>query len=250
MILVLTYHKVQEAAGRDNGFYTVTRERLEQQLERLAQRGLEALTPDRLLEPRTLSSPASLLTFDDGTRGHFEVVLPILARHARRAIFFVPTAKLDRPGYLTRQQLREISQAGHTIGLHSHEHRRLDRMREPEVREQMRRSKEILGEMSGAPPVMFAPPGGFINPMVRAIALEAGVRVIRTMRWGYNEPAEMRALDCIPLNRYSSEREFEQVLKCRRRTFLYAAKEMTKKLMPEQGYALLRRALMGLRRRG
>src|SRR5208282_5965625 len=162
-----------------------------------------------------------LLSFDDGTLDHFEVVLPILEQHHLRAVFFVPTAKLNCPGYLTSSQAEELSRAGHTLGLHGHEHLRLDRLTEEDVRVQMEISRRILGELSGSKAVMFAPVGGYLDRRVRAGALECGVQVIRTMRWGYNRRCDLTELECIPVNRFFTEAQFDRVLRFRNQSLAY-----------------------------
>jgi peptidoglycan/xylan/chitin deacetylase (PgdA/CDA1 family) len=240
MILVLTYHKVLRGPDPESEFYTIQADHLERQLELLAQGGFRALAPEELLDLGPQSNPAYLLCFDDGTADHYEVVLPLLARRRCRAVFFVPTSKLDRPGYLASRQVAELSRAGQTIGAHSHEHRRLDWLGEEDIRVQMQLSHQIIENLVGAPPVFFAPVGGYFDRRVRDIALESGIRVIRTMRWGYNQIPDLAALQCIPLNRHFTDEEFRRVLEFRRRSALYAAKEITKKVIPSRTYQSLR----------
>ena len=246
MILVLTYHKVLRGPDPKSGFYTLQAGQLERHLELLAQSGLQALSPEKLVGFEPLSQPAYLLTFDDGTADHYEVVLPLLARYGCRAVFFVPTAKLDRAGYLTSKLVTELSRAGQTIGLHSHEHRRLDRLGEEDIRAQMQLSHRIIGDLTGERPVFFAPPGGYMNRRIRDIALETGVRVIRTTRWGYNQNPDLGALQCIQVTRHFTEAEFRRVLEFRRRSaVLYAAKEIIKKAIPSRTYESLRDMMFG-----
>jgi peptidoglycan/xylan/chitin deacetylase (PgdA/CDA1 family) len=244
MILILTYHEVRPGHEGQSDFYTVSPERFQQQLDLLAGSGLKAISPDDLmnLQPGT---NGYLLTFDDGTVDHCEVVLPLLEEHKLRAIFFIPTAKLDRPGYMSSAQAGEIGRCGHALGLHSHEHRRMDELGEEDIRVQMEISRARLGEVAGTPPVFFAPPGGYLNRRVQGIAVESGVKIIRTMRWGYNNRLNPLALECIPINRRSHEKEFGQVLKLRNRSALYTAKQVTKKLLPARAYELLRGAVFG-----
>ncbi len=240
MILVLTYHKVLREQEPKPEFYTITAEHLERQLELLARSGLHALTPEELSGGSIPEQPAYLLSFDDATVDHYEVVPPLLARYRLQGLFFAPTAKLNRPGYLSSKQAAELSRAGHVLGLHSHEHRRLDWLGEEDIRAQMERSRQILTELAGKSPTLFAPVGGFINRRVRALALEAGVRVIRTMRWGHNASLDLTSLDCIPVNRFFSDEEFGRVLKFRNRAALYTAKQLTKSLIPGATYEALR----------
>jgi peptidoglycan/xylan/chitin deacetylase (PgdA/CDA1 family) len=154
------------------------------------------------------------------------------------------------PGYLTPDMVRQISREGHSIGCHSHTHKRLDHMTEPEVREQLETSRRMIRELVGSLPVFFAPPGGFINTLVRNLALEYGMPVIRTMKWGYNLRRELADLECVPLHRHQTEEEFTRLLRARRRSPLYAAKETAKKLVPARAYEALREAFFSLRHRG
>lgn len=246
MILVLTYHQVLRGRDPESRFYTIQAGQLERHLELLAQSGLHALTPEQLVGLERPSQPAYLLTFDDGTADQYEVVLPLLGRYGCRAVFFVPTAKLDRAGYLTSKQVAELSQAGQTIGLHSHEHRRLDTLGEEDIRVQMQKSHHIVKQLTGERPVFFAPPGGYMNRRIRSIALETGVRVIRTTRWGYNRKPDWAGLQCVMVNRHFTEREFRRVLEFRRRSVvLYAAKEIVKKTIPSRAYESLRGMVFG-----
>ena len=109
----------------------------------------------------------------------------------------------------------------------------------------MQLSHQIIGNLVGAPPVFFAPPGGYFNRRIRDIALESGIRVIRTMRWGYNQVPDLAALQCIPVNRHFTDEEFRRVLEFRRRSALYAAKEITKKIIPSRAYQSLRAGVFG-----
>ena len=166
--------------------------------------------------------------------------LPVLERYKTRAIFFVPTVKLNRSGYLSTEQIQQISRARQTIGLHSHEHRRLDTLGEEDIRVQMELSQEILGKIIGEKPVYFAPPGGFINRRVRDVALERGVKVIRTMHWGYNKKKDLAALDCVPINRFMSHAHFQQALHFQSMAVTYTLKQITKRLIPAPTYEALR----------
>ena len=240
MILFLTYHKVVRSSESEKEFYTTTAEEFERELESLARSDLQPLAPQELLNHKPGLPPAYILSFDDGTEDHQKVVLPLLQGRKRKAIFFVPTAKLNRPGYLQPEAVRELSQAGHAVGLHGHEHRRLDRLTEEEIRVQFELSQNIIGELTGARPVFFAPPGGYSDGRVRELAREAGVQATRTMRWGYNRKPNFTALECIPLNRYLGENQFGQILKFQRKNYLYSAKELGKKLMPLRFYECLR----------
>jgi peptidoglycan/xylan/chitin deacetylase (PgdA/CDA1 family) len=250
MMLVLTYHKVLENPKADEEFYTVGAARLREQLDTLAESGLQCLAPEPLVEGKTPSGPGYLLTFDDGTLDHYEVVLPLLTERRLKAVFFVPTAKLGRPGYLTASHAGEISQAGQTLGLHSHEHKPLDRLSEEEIRTQMELSHKKLTELAGRPMHWFAPPGGFFNANVRRVAGEFGVGAVRTMRWGYNRRLDLMALETVPLNRYSTAADFARAVKFQRRPAVYTMKQLVKAMLPLPLYERMRRRAFETLRKG
>ena len=241
MILFFTYHKVSSGGGAgERDFYTVSLDQLSRQFQTLADAGRQCVSVTALREPAPLPANNFILSFDDGTVDHFDLVLPLLARHGWTATFFVPTAKLNKPGHLADEQVRQMARAGHTIGLHSHEHRRLDLATDDQMREQISQSQKIIGELVGAKPWLFAPPGGFMNEHIREVALGFGVEGIRTMRWGYNQAVDLTALECIPINRHTDQEYFQKILAARQGRSLYFGKQAMKALLPARAYEGLR----------
>jgi peptidoglycan/xylan/chitin deacetylase (PgdA/CDA1 family) len=240
MMPILTYHEVRDyAAGIEPNFYAISPAQLASHLEILRAQNFDFLKLEQLENSAT--EHKCVLIFDDGTSDHYEVVVPTLEKHRCVASFFIPTAKLNKPGYLTDAQVRQMAAAGHEIGSHSHEHQRMDRLSEEEVRQQIGHSQEILAGIIGKKPVSFVPPGGFTNERIRKVAQELGVQTMRTMRWGYNKKLDLMALETVPINHYTDEKKFQKLLEPHGAPALYAGKEMLKRLMPLRNYERLRR---------
>lgn len=239
-MLFLTYHKISERTENDADFYTVTRSQISQQLQSLQAAGYKSLPLHDLAERRTSVEKTFVLSFDDGTADHFTIAIPVLREFDQHAIFFVPTAKLNQPDRLTDDQLRRISDSGHVIGCHSHDHRRLDVVSETELRYQLRTSCEKLEQITGKQIWAFAPPGGFTNNIVRAAALGTGLNVIRTMRWGFNRRLDFTNLETIPVNRHTNEQQFQKILAGKQPHLLYFGKQAAKALVPSRTYERLR----------
>jgi peptidoglycan/xylan/chitin deacetylase (PgdA/CDA1 family) len=247
MIPVFTYHKVSAGdAGGGPEFYTVSRGQLARQLDALKFAGRRCVGAEALLEGREVTGENFILSFDDATQDHYDIVFPLLQKRGLHAVFFVPTAKLNQPRRLTDAQVRELACAGQTIGLHSHEHERLDVLDDDELREQFRMSRDIISNLIGGQPWIFAPPGGFLNEHVREVALGFGARAIRTMRWGYNQTLDLTALETIPINRYTDDRKFSRILTSRETPFMYSGKEAVKALIPARAYERLRSLLFDM----
>jgi peptidoglycan/xylan/chitin deacetylase (PgdA/CDA1 family) len=163
------------------------------------QSGLPILNPDGWAGAREGSRTGVLFTFDDGTRDHFEVVRPLLRQYGVRALFYVSTAKLNRAKYLTSDEVRALSEEGHTIGSHSNTHRRLDVLPLEVLREELELSATAIQNVIGQRPIHFAPPGGFYNSTVERVAQEAGYSFCRTMDWGYNRVFNPMRIEGIPM---------------------------------------------------
>lgn len=240
-MLFLTYHKVS-AASADQEFYTVSPGQLSEHLALLKEHRYRPGDLDALLAGKNEES-AYFLTFDDGTLDHVTHVLPLLQVSGERGIFFIPTAKLDHPGYLTRAQVLELSEAGHAIGCHSHEHRRLDTMTDAQIEEQLGTSLGILREITGRACLLFAPPGGYSSASVRRIATQRGLHAVRTMAWGVNRPARLDALECIPINRATTCAQLGKILDGRGFGWLkalYVGKQALKSLISPRSYERMR----------
>jgi peptidoglycan/xylan/chitin deacetylase (PgdA/CDA1 family) len=245
MILFLTYHKISVAGDRScKDFYAVPRDVMNAQIKATSSAGYQPLPIRQLLTDDRFPSHLGMnyvLSYDDSTLDHYEIVFPMLQEAGLRAIFFVLTAKLNQPGYLTGSQVQELDRAGHCIGLHGHEHRRFDNMGDDLLRGQFERSSGMLGNLIGEAPCLFAPPGGFMNEHVREVALGFGVKTIRTMRWGFNHCPDWTGLETVPVNHHVTALAFQKILKGETPSrLLYLGKQAVKALVPAPTYERLR----------
>lgn len=240
-MLILTYHRITEAAPAR--FYENSVAQLRSHIDLLLE---EKRTPFaiRSLGASEPSEDSFILTFDDATSDHFALVAGVLEDYAIPGVFFVPTERLGGShGYLSEDEVRRLADKGHTIGCHSHEHRRMDTMDDGAQREQLEKSLEILDKLTGKQPLFFAPPGGFTNARLQANAQAMGLRALRTMQWGLNKPCRWMNLECLPANRGTNTRAVRRFLEGRNQfmaRWFYSGKELLKKTIPMSAYARLR----------
>jgi peptidoglycan/xylan/chitin deacetylase (PgdA/CDA1 family) len=240
-MLIFTYHTVLAPGARPVGFYDVSADALGWQIDALRARGFSPYDPAAPPGPSTY-----VLTFDDGTRGHFDHAFPVLRERREHAVFFIPTADIGQPGRVTATEVRALAGEGQIIGCHSHEHRRLDTLEPEAVRAQLTTSCGQLRGLTGAPVEWFAPPGGFVNAIVRREAVGLGLRWLRGMRWGRNGRLDPHDLECLPLNRHLDSPRFVRFIEGRGLAALHAAylaKQLLKRLLPLPLYTRLRRRL-------
>jgi peptidoglycan/xylan/chitin deacetylase (PgdA/CDA1 family) len=241
MLVFLVYHKVQDRGDRD--IYTVSSTSFLAQLSLVQQTGLPILDPRVLSGSREHHQSGVVFTFDDGTTDHFQVVRPLLKEFDIQALFYISTAKLNGDKYLTAEQVRLLTENGHTIGSHSHSHTRLDVMPWQQVRQELEVSAIALQNIIGQRPVHFAPPGGFYNRSVQEIAQQVGYSYCRTMDWGYNRLFEPMRIEVVPITgtlgtsflRYALRGRLGKTLK-----FTYHLKNSLRGVLPISSYCKLR----------
>ncbi len=121
---------------------------------------------------------ATAITFDDGRACDYEIAYQTLVREGLPATFFVNTAAIDTPGYLTWSQLREMKHAGMSVQSHSHDHTDLARLSSSQLDYQLRRSKGEIEDHLGGEVTLLAAPYGSVAPNTVNAARLVGYRAL------------------------------------------------------------------------
>ena len=148
----------------------------------------------------TLPSRAVVLTFDDGWENQYAHAFPILRRFGVTATFFVFTTPIgtDRK-VMTWEQLRELQDAGMTIGSHTRTHPVLPDYHAA-LHNEVAMSREDIKEHLGRAPDFFAYPFGAWDSASAAWARTAGYRAARTYRGGaWNASSNLYHLRAVPV---------------------------------------------------
>lgn len=118
---------------------------------------------------------ALFLTFDDGPHPeHTPALLDILRRHNVRATFFLVGENAARYPELVRR----IEAEGHTVGLHTHSHKTLDRMTRPEFDREIALNQDAIHDAIRRRPLLLRPPEGRITLPSLLWAVSRGLRVV------------------------------------------------------------------------
>lgn len=122
------------------------------------------------------------ITFDDGHVTDFTVAFPLLCKFGFRADFFINTATVGSPGYLSWEQIVAMHTAGLSIQSHGHDHVDLSRLCGPALSEQLGQSKRMIEDRIGHPVEFLSAPYGLVNSQVVEEALSQGYRAVCTSR--------------------------------------------------------------------
>jgi peptidoglycan/xylan/chitin deacetylase (PgdA/CDA1 family) len=181
---IFNYHHVSPLptnASADRVTFTVTPGMLEQQLKYLKEHGYRSVPLDVLTKYFDRGTPippkAVALTFDDGWRDQHEYAFPLLKKYGFTATFFVPVMWIGHPKVMPWSELREMADAGMTIGTHGAKHLHFDQIGEPLLKKEIVDSKLEMEKYLGQPVLDIAYPGGHWTTQAIAVVRSAGYEV-------------------------------------------------------------------------
>jgi peptidoglycan/xylan/chitin deacetylase (PgdA/CDA1 family) len=177
------YHSISRSEG-DHDALCTSPERFEDQMLYLKRRNLRGVSMKELLLAMNAGDARGLvgITFDDGYEDFLSAALPTLERLGFSATVFVVAGMLGKENtwehrggprpqlrLLAVNGVREISERGMEVGSHTVTHPRLPGLDPAALVREVSDSRQILGEIVGAPVEGFCYPYGDLDgPAVRA----------------------------------------------------------------------------------
>lgn len=185
-LVTLMFHDVYRTTPDESGFRGPGADRYKMSLQRFRQH-LDAIAAVRADAPVLLVDSGQdavaaapmpyAISVDDGGVAYLDQVAPCLDEKGWRGHCLVTTAYLGKPGFLHPNQVRELHEAGHVIGSHSHTHpTRFHTLGFETLVDEWHRSRAILEDIIGGEVVIGSVPGGYYSRTVRAAAAQAGIR--------------------------------------------------------------------------
>jgi len=135
-----------------------------------------------------------ILSFDDGLECFYKYTLPVLQQTRHVSTVFCVAGYLGRfsgwdvyptKKHLNKEQIRIISDNGHEIGSHTLTHANLPYLRDKDLDTELKRSKEILEDITSKPVTSISFPHGSWNQRVWEKAKAAGYTAATLYR-GHN----------------------------------------------------------------
>lgn len=172
------YHEINQRSP--NSSLTVSPESFRRQIEWLERKSFRLLSLDEVVDRDNrvpLWDRSVALTFDDGFRDNYENAFSLLIRKGKSAALFVVVDWVGRDGFLGWKEIRELADAGITIGSHSLSHRWLpDVSRDEELAGEIVDSKKRIEDQIGRGVRHFSYPVGGIDRRVAEWVRKAGYR--------------------------------------------------------------------------
>ncbi|WP_242927132.1 polysaccharide deacetylase family protein [Pontibacter vulgaris] len=167
---LLCYHQVRDWKPSDSKVakdYIVPVARFKEQIKMLADSGYHTILPDQLYDYLTTGKPLPekpvMITFDDTNLDQFTVAAPELEKYGFKGMFFIMTVSLGRPRYMSKDQVKALSDAGHGIGSHTWDHHNVKKYEGKDWEKQLDKPAKQLESITGKPVTYFAYPFGLWN---------------------------------------------------------------------------------------
>ena len=167
---ILCYHQIRNWKASDSKGakdYIVQIDDFRQQMRMLADSGYHSILPDQLYKYLTTGTPLPskpiLLTFDDTDLDQFTVAAPEMKKYGFKGVFFIMTVSIGRPNYMSKDQIKQLSDNGHIIGSHTWDHHNFKKYQGKDWEIQIDKPTKKLEEITGKKIDYFAYPFGLWN---------------------------------------------------------------------------------------
>ena len=167
---ILCYHHIRDWKTTDSKRaqdYIVPVDAFKQQMKMLADSGYHTILPDELyaylVNGAALPNKPVMLTFDDTDLEQYSIAFPEMQKYHFKAVFFIMTVSLNRPRYMSSQQVKELSDAGNIIGSHTWDHHNVKQYQGKDWEIQIDKPTKQLETITGKPIRYFAYPFGLWN---------------------------------------------------------------------------------------
>ncbi|MBR2555554.1 MAG: polysaccharide deacetylase family protein [Aeriscardovia sp.] len=167
-----------------------------------SEKGYEFIPLELFFQERETECKKCAITFDDGYESLFTIAAPFLIKQNIPFTVFVTTSYLDKPGYLTSEMIKELSQIKLcTIAMHAHNHLMFRYETDQTLKDNFIECKNRLIELTGLEPDFFAFPYGSVYACSKhncKVVKEMGAKAVFVTRQRMLTKSDLRKRLYIP----------------------------------------------------
>lgn len=167
---ILCYHQIRNWTATDGKMgkdYIVPIAEFKSQMKMLADSGYQTILPDQLYDylvyGKKLPKKPIMLTFDDTKLDQYTAAIPEMNKYGFKGVFFIMTVSIGKANYMSKAQIKELSDAGHVIGSHTYDHQNVKKYQGDDWLTQIEKPTKTLQEITGKEVKYFAYPFGLWN---------------------------------------------------------------------------------------
>lgn len=167
---VLCYHHIRNfSASQSESMksYSVTPEAFAAQMKILHDSGYQTILPDQLkdylLHDAELPAKPVMITFDDTQESQYIYGAAEMNKYGFKGVYFIMTISINRPRYMSKEQIKNLSDSGHVIAAHTWDHHMVTKYAGADWDTQLVKPQQQLEAITGKKVTYFAYPFGLWN---------------------------------------------------------------------------------------
>lgn len=167
---ILCYHNIKDftaSSGEMTKVYSVKPLDFADQMKALSDAGYETILPQQLynylLYDGKLPAKPIMITFDDTREEQFSIGVAEMKKYGFKGVFFIMTVSINRPGYMSKEQIKNLADEGHSVAAHTWDHHMVTKYSGEDWNTQLIKPKIKLEKIIGKPITNFAYPFGLWN---------------------------------------------------------------------------------------
>ena len=164
---VLCYHQIRDWKASDSKRAhddIIPPAKFREHMKMLADSGYHTILPDQLYDylkfGKALPEKPIMISFDDTDLDQYTVGAPTLEKYGFKGVFFLMTVSIGRPRYMSKTQIKELSDNGHVIASHTWNHKNFSQFTEEDWDIQIDQPTKKLEQITGKKIAYFAYPYG------------------------------------------------------------------------------------------
>lgn len=164
---VLCYHQIRDWKASDSKRAhddIIPPANFKQHIKMLADSGYHTILPDQLYDylnyGAKLPEKPIIISFDDTDLDQFTVAAPELKKYGFKGVFFIMTVSIGRPRYMSKAQIKTLSDEGHVIASHTWNHKNFTQFTDEDWAIQIDKPTKTLETITGKKIEYFAYPYG------------------------------------------------------------------------------------------
>ena len=167
---VLCYHHIRNSPASQSESmksYSVSPAAFADQMKTLSDSGYHTILPDQLYDylvnNGTLPNKPVMLTFDDTDEEQYSLGLTEMKKYGFKGVYFIMTIAINRPRYMSKEQLKNLADSGHVIAGHTWDHHMVTKYTGADWDIQLVKPQTQLETITGKKVTYFAYPFGLWN---------------------------------------------------------------------------------------
>lgn len=167
---ILCYHHIRYFRANESESmksYSVTPVAFAEQMKALKDSGYQTILPGQLFEYLVHNGPLPakpvMLTYDDTDEEQYSIGKSEMDKYGFKGVYFIMTISINRPRYMSKEQLKNLADSGHAVEAHTWDHHMVTKYVPADWDTQLTTQQKKLEAITVRPVKYFAYPFGLWN---------------------------------------------------------------------------------------